>query len=46
MSRHYDLFVVGSGVAASGVASRVRQAGRSEALFAYPTAASDIGYML
>lgn len=32
MSRHYDLVVVGSGVAASGVASRVRQAGRSVAL--------------
>jgi glutathione reductase (NADPH) len=32
MSRRYDLVVVGSGVAASGVASRVRQAGRSVAL--------------
>lgn len=32
MSRHYDLVVVGSGVAASGVASRVRRAGRSVAL--------------
>src|SRR6185437_11024669 len=32
MGRRYDLLVVGSGVAASGVASRVRQAGRSVAL--------------
>lgn len=32
MSRRYDLVVVGSGVAASGVASRVRQAGRSVAI--------------
>jgi glutathione reductase (NADPH) len=32
MSRYYDLVVVGSGVAASGVASRVRQAGRSVAI--------------
>lgn len=32
MGRQYDLLVVGSGVAASGVASRVRQAGRSVAL--------------
>lgn len=32
MGRQYDLVVVGSGVAASGVASRVRQAGRSVAL--------------
>jgi glutathione reductase (NADPH) len=32
MSRHYDLVVVGSGAAASGVASRVRRAGRSVAL--------------
>lgn len=32
MGRHYDLLVVGSGVAASGVAIRVRQAGRSVAL--------------
>jgi glutathione reductase (NADPH) len=32
MSRHYDLVVVGSGAAASGVASRVRQAGRSVAI--------------
>jgi glutathione reductase (NADPH) len=32
MSRHYDIVVVGSGAAASGVASRVRQAGRSVAL--------------
>lgn len=32
MGRQYDLLVVGSGVAAAGVASRVRQAGRSVAL--------------
>jgi glutathione reductase (NADPH) len=32
MSRHYDLIVVGSGAAASGVASKVRAAGRSVAL--------------
>ncbi|HEX5462773.1 MAG TPA: NAD(P)/FAD-dependent oxidoreductase [Steroidobacteraceae bacterium] len=32
MNRHYDLVVIGSGVAASGVASRVRQAGRSVAI--------------
>lgn len=32
MSRHYDLVVVGTGAAASGVASRVRQAGRSVAI--------------
>lgn len=32
MSRHYDVVVVGSGAAASGVASRVRRAGRSVAL--------------
>src|SRR5690242_8552458 len=32
MSRWYDLVVVGSGAAASGVASRVRQAGRSVAI--------------
>jgi len=32
MSRHYDLVVIGSGAAASGVASRVRKAGRSVAI--------------
>lgn len=32
MSRHYDVIVVGSGAAASAVASRVRAAGRSVAL--------------
>jgi len=32
MGRRYDLVVVGSGAAASGVASRVRQAGRSVAI--------------
>ncbi|HVS77175.1 MAG TPA: NAD(P)/FAD-dependent oxidoreductase [Steroidobacteraceae bacterium] len=32
MGTRYDLIVVGSGVAASGVASRVRQAGRSVAV--------------
>ncbi|HZT01821.1 MAG TPA: NAD(P)/FAD-dependent oxidoreductase [Steroidobacteraceae bacterium] len=32
MNRRYDLIVVGSGAAASGVASRVRQAGRSVAI--------------
>jgi glutathione reductase (NADPH) len=32
MSKRYDLVVVGSGAAASGVASRVRQAGRSVAI--------------
>ena len=32
MNRRYDLVVVGSGAAASGVASRVRQAGRSVAV--------------
>ncbi len=32
MSRRYDLVVVGSGAAASGVASRVRRAGRSVAI--------------
>lgn len=32
MSRRYDLIVVGSGAAASGVASRVRQAGRRVAI--------------
>jgi glutathione reductase (NADPH) len=32
MAKRYDLIVVGSGAAASGVASRVRQAGRSVAL--------------
>jgi glutathione reductase (NADPH) len=32
MARRYDLVVIGSGAAASGVASRVRQAGRSVAI--------------
>jgi glutathione reductase (NADPH) len=32
MNKRYDLIVVGSGAAASGVASRVRQAGRSVAI--------------
>lgn len=32
MSRQYDVVVIGSGAAASGVASRVRQAGRSVAI--------------
>ena len=32
MAKRYDLVVVGSGAAASGVASRVRQAGRSVAI--------------
>ncbi|HJS88476.1 MAG TPA: NAD(P)/FAD-dependent oxidoreductase [Steroidobacteraceae bacterium] len=32
MSRHYDVVVIGSGAAASGVASKVRRAGRSVAL--------------
>jgi glutathione reductase (NADPH) len=32
MSRRYDLIVIGTGAAASGVASRVRQAGRSVAV--------------
>ena len=32
MSRHYDLVVIGSGAAASGVASRVREAGHSVAI--------------
>lgn len=32
MNKRYDLIVVGSGAAASGVASRVRQAGRSVAV--------------